>query len=272
MAVEILERVNALKPLDKETQARLNTGYGSLLFTTADFQKASVLLKHGISFWRELKNKKEEALTITTLADLTHGMGDDETGMKYAREAYDLAVGLNEPHVELQCMIMVVYGLVASKKTQEARPLVKKALKMAEELDNLYLIMISHHMLGDCELMEGKYYEAEQEYSLSLKATLKYGDRSYSCMEMTGLAMSVSGQGRLAKALRLNATVNKTASLSGYWIPEEVPQVFWQELIQKHIVGARKILGEELTSKTEQEGRSMSFDESVQYALSIEID
>jgi len=179
---------------------------------------------------------------------------------------------LNDPHVELQCMILVVYGLVASKKTQEARPLVKKALKMAEEFEDLYLIVFTRHMLGDCQLIDGKYYEAEQEYSLSLRATLKYGDKSYSCMEMTGLAMAVSGQGRFVKALRLNATVNKIATQSGYWIPEEVPQVFWQELIQKHIVGARKILGEELTGKSEAEGRSMSFDEAVKYALSLEID
>ena len=272
MASEILERVTALEPADKETLARLNTGYGSLLFTTADFQKASVLLKVGISYWRELKNKKEEALALSTLADLTHGMGDDETGMSYSRGAFDLATELNEPHVELQCMIMVVYGLVASKRTQEARPLVKKALKMAEEFEDQYLIVFSQHMLGDCELIDGKYYEAEREYNLSLKATLKYGDKSYSCMEMTGLAMSVSGQGRLVKALRLIGAVNRIAAVSGYWIPEEVPQVFWQELIQKHIVGARKILGEELTDKTEAEGRSMSFDEAVKYALSFEID
>jgi tetratricopeptide (TPR) repeat protein len=272
VAIEILERVVALKSENKETQARLNTGYGSLLLTTSDFQKASVLLKHGLSIWRELKNKKEEALTLANLADLTHGMGDDETGMKYSKNGYDLAIELNDPGVELHCMIVVVYGLVASKKTREARPLIKKALKLAEELDNLYLVEISHHMLGDCGLMEGKYDEAEQEYGLSLEATLKYGDKSYTCMEMVGLAMSVSGQGRFVKALRLNATVNKTASLFGYWIPEEVPQVFWHELIQQHIVGARKNLGEELTHKTEEEGRAMSLDEAVEYALNFEMD
>jgi hypothetical protein len=91
-------------------------------------------------------------------------------------------------------------------------------------------------------------------------------------MEMTGLAMSVSGQGRLVKALRLNATVNKTALSFGYWIPEEIPQVFWQELIQQHIVGARENLGEELTCKTEEEGRSMSLDEAIEYALNFEKD
>jgi non-specific serine/threonine protein kinase len=272
MAIEILERVIASKPEDKETQARLNTGYGSLLFTTAEFNKAAQLLKDGVSLWQELKNKKEEALTLSTLADLTHGMGDDETGMKYSKEGYDLAAKLNDPGVELQCMIVVVYGLVATKKTQQGRPLIKKALKMAEDLDNLYLIVVSHHMLGDCDLMEGKYHDSEKEYGLSLKATLKYGDKSYTCMEMVGLAMSVSGQGRLNKALRLNAAVNKAALSFGYWKPEEVPQLFCQDLIKQHIVGARQKLGEELTNKTEEEGRAMSLDEAVEYALDFERD
>lgn len=71
----------AAKIEDKETQARMNTGYGSLLSTAGDLQKALDLLKHGLSLWRELKNKKEEALILAAMADLLSAM-DNEASIK----------------------------------------------------------------------------------------------------------------------------------------------------------------------------------------------
>lgn len=271
IAIEILERVVAIKPMDKETQARLNTGYGALLYTTAYFQKAEDILKQGISLWRELNNKKEEALTQSNLADLIHGIGDYETAMKHAREAYDLALEIKDPGVELHCMIMVVTGLVFSKKTAEARPLLKKALKLAKEQQNLFLIVVTYHLLGDCSLIEGNYHESEQEYGLSLKASLQYGDSSYTCMQMTSIAMAVAGQGRLGKALRLNASATNTALASGLWVPEEVPVAFWKELVLQHLVGTREKLGEELAEKYEEEGAAMCFKDAIEYAINFEI-
>jgi tetratricopeptide (TPR) repeat protein len=250
----------------------LNTGYGALHSTTGEFQKSLDLFKYGLSLWQELKNKKEEALMLASLSDLLHGMGDDEAGMKYSRESYELAVQLNDPVVELNSMIVVTFGLVCAKNTSEARPMIKKALKMAVELENLYLIFVTHHMLGDCALMDGIYIESEREYGMGLETTLKYGDTSYTCTEILGVAMSVAGQGRYAKALRLNATATRAAVSFGSWIPEEIPIVFWHEMVVKLIHGTREKLGEELTNQYEEQGRAMSFDEAVKYALNFDID
>jgi len=272
MAIEILEKVIALNINDKETQARLDSGYGAMLATTGDFQKALNLLKHGLSLWQELENKKEEALGLAALSDLLYGMGDDEAGMKYANEGYSLAVELNDPGVEITCMTVVGFGLVCLKKTGEARSAARKLLKLAEELENLYIIFTSHHMLGDCALIDGEYHESEREYGDGVKTTLKSGDTAYTCVDMCGVAMSVAGQGRYAKALRINAAATGKAISFGSFVPEALPLVFWHELVIQHIVGTREKLGEELTQKYEEEGRSMGFEKAVEYALDFEKD
>ena len=158
------------------------------------------------------------------------------------------------------------------KKTGEARPMVRKALKIAEELENLFSVFLVHHMLGDCAWIDGKYLESESEYGMGVKTILKYGDTSYTCIDMLGFAMSIAGQGRYAKALRLNAAATKTALIYGFIVPEEIPIEFWHELVMQHIVGTRKTLGEELTNKYEEEGCALSFDEAVKYALNFKID
>ena len=272
MATEILERVIASDIGDPGTKARLDTGYGSLLVTAGDFQKALHLLNNGLSIWRELENKKEEALILASITDLYYSMGDNEAGMKYANEAYSLAVKLNDPGVELFCMSLVPFEFVCSKKTAKARPMVRKVLKMAEELENLYIIFLAHHMLGDCALIDGIYPESEREYGQGLETTLKYDDTAYTCTEMLGVAMSVAGQGRYAKALRLNAAATRNALSFGSWVPEDIPLVFWHELVLQLIVGTREKLGEELTQQYEEEGRSMSFEEAVDYALDFDRD
>ena len=272
MAIEFLENVIAQKPGNKEVLARLNTGYGSLLFTTNDFKKATDILKQGVLLWRELKNKKEESLSLANLAELIHAMGDIETAMKYAREGHELAKELNDPSIELHSVIAVITGLVFTKRTEEARPLVKNAIEIAEKQQNLFLIASTQHLMGDCGLMEGKYQEAERDYGLSLKASDKYGDTGYACMQITSIAMAVAGQGRLEKALRLNAAATKTAKTLGHWIPDEVPVEFWKELVDKHIIGTRKKLGKNLSDLSEKEGQAMSLEEAVEYALNFEID
>lgn len=271
-AIDILENVVASKPRDKETNARLNTGYGSLLFTTAGFQKAVVVLQRGVLLWRELENKKEESLTLANLAELVHGIGDIEAAMKYAKEGLELARELNDPSIELHSVIAVITGLVFSKNTQEARPMVRNAIKLAEDQQNLFILTTTHHLMGDCGLIDGKYDEAERDYGLSLEASIKYGDTSYTCMQITSIAMAVAGQGRLEKALRLNAAATRVAVSKELWVPEEVPVAFWKELVIQHLVGTRNKLGKELSDKIEEEGRSMSLDVAAKYALNFEVD
>ncbi|MFO7671904.1 MAG: helix-turn-helix domain-containing protein [Bacteroidales bacterium] len=272
MAIDILENVVASKPMDKETQARLNTGYGSLLFTTAGFRKAVVVLRRGVLLWRELENKKEESLTLANLAELVHAMGDIEAAMNYAKQGYELARELNDPSIELHSLIAVITGMVFSKNTQEARPLVRNAIKLSEAQQNLFIITTIHHLMGDCGLIDGKYEEAERDYGLSLEASIKYGDTSYTCMQITSIAMAVAGQGRLEKALRLNAAATRVAVLKELWVPEEIPVAFWKELVIQHLDGSRNKLGKELSDKIEEKGRSMSLDEAAKYALNFEVD
>jgi tetratricopeptide (TPR) repeat protein len=272
MAIEILEKVIASNIDNRETQARLDGGYGILLVTAMDFQKSLNLLQEGLSLWRELGNKKEEALTLGSISDLLYGMGDNEGGLKYGKESYALAVELNDPGVELSCLTIFSFGLVAFKKTEEARPMCRKLLQMAKELENAYVEFVAHHMLGDCALMDGIYKEAEREYGEGVRTTLKSGDMAYTFTDMCGVAMGLAGQGRYTKALRVNAAATSKAKSFGSWIPEDVPLVFWHELVIKLIVGTRETLGEELTKKYEEEGRAMSFDEAVKYTLDFDKD
>ena len=80
------------------------------------------------------------------------------------------------------------------------------------------------------------------------------------------------GQGRHAKALRLNAAATGIAKANEFIIPEESEVTFVKELAHQHIVSTRHKVGELLTMRYEEEGRTMSLAEVVEYALDVETD
>ena len=105
-----------------------------------------------------------------------------------------------------------------------------------------------------------------------VRITASYGDIFYNCIEITGVAMSLAGQGKYGKAVRLISAVNRIAKKAGLTSTEDFPLQFWQEQIQKHIVGSREKLGEELTVRYKAEGEVMDLDETRNYALDFQED
>jgi hypothetical protein len=169
-------------------------------------------------------------------------------------------------------MLPLSQGLVNLKRFNEARTIAGEIISNAESLGNYFGMFAGHHNLADCALMEGKYLESEQEYGTGIEIVMQYQDMVPVLVELTGIAMSVSGQGRYAKGLRLNSAATVAAMKTGTLIPEKMGLLFWQEQVQLHIVGARKKLGEKLTKKYESEGLEMKLQEAIDYALDYERD
>jgi hypothetical protein len=145
-------------------------------------------------------------------------------------------------------------------------------LALAEKMDSQYGIAAVHHLLGDCAILEEQYIESEREYGKSLLSIFRLGDTLQTCFEIFFVAMSVAGQGRHAKALRLNAAVTSIAQANQFNIPEESAVSFMKELARQHIVGTRNRIGELQTMKYEEQGRNLRLAEAVEYALNVETD
>ena len=264
----ILEGIISEGSARKDAKAKILYGYAWIL--AADFHQFSKvikLMKKSLLVWRRLHNKKEEAVVLADLAMTTYGSGDDQNGMKYAVMAYELAEMVNDPGTLLHCMLPLSQGYVNTRQFAKARPIAEKIVIAGEKLNNLHAQFLGTHNQADCALMEGKFHESERRYARGLQITREYDDMLYTCVELTGLAMSVAGMGRHKKALRLMGAANELAVKAGIMSSEEFPLVFWQEQLKIHIKGTREKLGEELTGKYESEGSAMDLDEIIRYAL-----
>ena len=230
------------------------------------------MFKRGADLWSELGMSDEKAVALADLAVGYYGNGEDKIGLQIAEEAHETAQFLEDKAIILYCMLPLSQGYVNLKRFAKARSIAEEVIKTGEELKNLYAQFVGHVNTADSALMQEKFTEAEMEYGRSIEICQSYGDFIYICVSISGLAMAVAGQGRHAKALRLIEAVNKIAEETGLMSPEDIPMKFWQEQIKKHIIHTREQLGVKLARQYEEEGRLLSLEQAVEYALDFEKD
>jgi tetratricopeptide (TPR) repeat protein len=196
--------------------------------------------------------------------------GDYETALKYSQEGLEMAKETENQGLINHCQIYVCTILVHTKQYEKGRPLVEEVLIEAEKLNQLHVIEGAYHLLGDCTLGMGDYEEGEKRYARGIEVSYGQGNVMYAATDIQGVGFAVAGQGRLAKAIRLDAAARVKYAELGIVIDGML--AFWDEWIETYIGGAKKEVGEVLAQQYVNEGKAMSFEEAVAYALDFEKD
>jgi tetratricopeptide (TPR) repeat protein len=261
-----------LKKIDKsEEYARSLLGLGMILWFTGDNQTRSInLLNESLDIWRQSNNLQEAAYVLAQLSFSHHIFGDHETGIKCSEQSLDSAEITRNPMLINHCLTALCTSLICMKKFDQAKPVAEKLLVSSEELKQPYGLLRAHHYISDCALAGRNFKDAEKKYGLAVKTSIKYGDIVQATHDLHGVAFSISGQSRWAKAIRLNGAVCEKYITMGISMPGTI--TFWHEWIDIYIEGAKKQVGEELTRKYEEEGRNMGFEAAVEYALDFDKD
>jgi len=270
IAIDFLERAMA-EPVDKtEAYARVLYGLGIIFCYSSHKQRAPNLFKESLPLLRQFKNYREEAVALSWLGTFQVGHGVQKAGFKNIEESIKIARTIGDQYLINSCLISVCQSLAHSKMFKQARPMAEALLVSSEKLGHAYGIEAARHFLGDCELGEGNYKEAEKKYALVIKTALEHGFPFYAVVDLQGVAFALSGQSRLMKTIRLDAAAREEAKMIGASLDGLVQ--FWDEWIDTYIESAKKKLGEELTLKHEEEGRNMGFEAAVAYALDFDKD
>jgi hypothetical protein len=148
--------------------------------------------------------------------------------------------------------------------------LVEELLVSSEELEQPWGMYCSRHYHADCAQGINDFKEAEKRYGLAIETAMKYGYILCAVTDIQGVAFALSGQSRWAKSIRLDAAADQKYKELGVSIKGAVK--FWDEWIETYLDGARKEVGKELTRKYEAEGKNISFEEAIEYALAFDRD
>ncbi|MGH2756765.1 MAG: hypothetical protein ACRDI3_03145, partial [Actinomycetota bacterium] len=117
------------------------------------------------------------------------------------------------------------------------------------------------HYLADCPLLRGDFAEAETRYARALARHYEAGFAAYNVSQLVGVAMAAAGRGDHARAVRLAETAYARREALG--MTGESPVMFWRNLQEWFIGGARACLSAVQLDEATRTGRAADFDEVV---------
>jgi non-specific serine/threonine protein kinase len=267
---EYLEKALSKNPEETEAYARNLYGLGYLTFYFKDIETVLKLLDESLYLWQHFRNPFEEAVVLSLLSMCHQQLKEFKVSFSYSKQSLDLARELGKPGLINHALTYLCVAMVHSSQFTKALPYVEELLASSEDLKLTSGMIAANHLLSDCTLGLKDYVEAEKRYGHATQTANKYGILFQSYADLQGIAFALSGQGRWAKSLRLNAVAIHMFKSIGIEIYGIWP--LWDGFIDTYIDMARKEVGQDLTQKYEEEGKAMEFDRALDYALDFSID
>jgi predicted ATPase len=269
---DYLEKALSSDTKKSEAYARILPDLARILwYSSGDHSRALSLMKESLGIWRKFKNLREEAFVLSELGKHASAAAKDyEASLRYSEKSLKIARKVGDSGLLNNCLAQLCQSYICLQKFEKAKPFVEELVISSEKLEQPWEIVLSHHFSGDCSLGSKNFKEAETKYGIAVSSALKYGVITYVAFDLQGVAFSVSGQSRWAKAVRLDAAARKIFDQIGFKIDGAAE--FWDIFISTYIEYAKNQVGEELARKYEEEGRNMELEAAIEYALDFDKD
>src|SRR5215213_331660 len=283
-------------------RARASLGLGYLALMQGAYTHAAESLQGSLSLYREAKDRRGEAYALCFLGwiaadryelDRAKGLLEESLALsRVAGTARDVSVALNA-----LAMLEVYRG-----EYERARAMQEECLRLAREAGDVQIIAVLTYNLGLTAAMTGEYERAKAAYEEAQELFCEVGDRDMAalangrlgflalarddpdqaeelCVEtirelheraripgldfaLDVLAGVAAARGEIPRAARLWGAAAAFREVNNIpWLAEE------REMIEPRIEAARTRLEEAIWHEEWKQGRAMSLDQAVDYAL-----
>jgi tetratricopeptide (TPR) repeat protein len=242
-----------------QIEARALTEAGLLASEEGDADAAVALGRKAVSVARLLEEPLALASTLRWLGLWLSETGDRDAARQAVRESIALArrFGLDRAYAEGLHFLAEVELLEGA--FERAAALLTESLQLHNAAARDSLAAQTGHSLGDAQLEQGRFDEAGATYRQSLARAWATRDARDCAYNLAGLAASVAASGDIEAAGRLWSAVRQFEEQRGALINSTSRQRYERRFDAVDSAALENAL---------EHGRSMTFDEAVEYALS----
>ena len=250
--------------VDTRAQALLTAGY--MACWQGDFAAGRAPLREALDLYRRLENGAGVACARHGLGFVAMGRGN------LALAGARFADALQEAkEAEAKWVASFAFHFLAIVHTYQGE--YAQAVSFFEEGDALLREMggykqglaFSQFHLGRIARLRGKHEAARAHHAEGMRLFAAAGDRRGIGYSLAGLAALAAAEGRLARAARLAGAVAAVEAVLGSFLEAPLAVEYEQSLAT-----VRAALDEEAFAATAAEGRAMSPDEAMAYALAAD--
>jgi predicted ATPase/class 3 adenylate cyclase len=257
------DRLLALPSAAARTAARAKglTGAAGIAYWQNDYPAATAWYEEAEAIFRELGDKPGLADALYNVGSMAAIAGD----MQRVRTAFDEGAGIAREigHDQLVKLYLEAEGYMAfmSDDFETARRLLGEALALAEQGDDLLVIVTGHHTVGQVARLQGRYADAAGHYRTAIRMAQRLGDTVALTEPLQGLAAVLIATGDAERGVRLLGAHAAIREQAGGGPPPE-----WLRLGDP-FSEAKAQLGEERYDSAWEAGRAFSVDQAVADAL-----
>jgi len=259
-----LARLLDAAPIGRPARELARGMYSAAIFAIpqGDYAAGKRLLQESLALYREIDDPHSAAHVLGALAWLSLEQGHYPDAEGLAREAADCAQATGDRMLLFRSLCWLAIALRGQGLSAEAREFYEQSLAQARELGAPWEIGSVLKEIGRAECDEGRHDLAEKHFAESLAILHGLGNRAGVIDSLEGLAGVAAATAAPRRAARLwgaaDASRHEIASVrsAGEGITYE-----------RQMKPVREILTAEAFDRAWDEGRAMSLDDAVRYAL-----
>jgi predicted ATPase/class 3 adenylate cyclase len=235
---------------------------GTLAAQQGDYEQARLLYEQSLAIRRELREKPQTASLLSNLGIVARFRGE-----------YDLARTLHEEGLAIRRELRDKWGIAVSvnnlgnvaldqNNLAQARAWLEEALALQREVGDRWSVANALNNLGNLARAQGDYRSARSLYHESLAIYQEFGDKRALAYLLEDMGCTEALQNRPERALCLigSASILREAVGSPLSATE-------MKKIESMLELAHRLLDETAQARAMGQGRSMTLEQAVQYAL-----
>ena len=241
---------------------RWKLGYAVRL--RGDYERAKELVEGSLAFSREADDKIGIADALLELGAISFLLGDHERAKEHGEEGIVLCRELGYTLRLADHLGNLGYALILEGDYERGAALNEEVAALSRERGYKGGLDWALGILAWAALLQGDHERARISYRESLNLCKELGDKMVAQTSLDGLACISAAEGACERAARLFGAAEVLGEAVGPLAPEE------DALRAPYFVMARSQLDEASWQGTWEEGRAMSMDQAIEYALSEE--
>jgi predicted ATPase/class 3 adenylate cyclase len=237
---------------------------GYLAQSRHDLERARPSLEQSLALARELGDKRGIAQSLYGLGQIARDNGDYERATKLYEESLVVSREMGDKYFISNSLHTL--GILANYRSDPARAVafLEESLAIRKEIGDKGSVSQALRSLASVALSQKDYGRAAELYkeSLSLQKRVPHKGSVAECFE--GLAQAADGQKESERAARLLGAAER--------LREGLPSPAPRELrkMEQSVTKVRGALGEEVFRMKWAEGRAMTLEQAIEYALTAE--
>jgi non-specific serine/threonine protein kinase len=238
---------------------------GTMAQGEADWRSAEPLLDESMTLFRELEDKLGSAQALIGAGLVAVGQGHPERGNPLLQEGTDLFLDMGERWYASVTLSFLAVGRFGQGDLTRAKQLAEQALALAREIGDPHTTSIACHAGVAVAQAERDHERARRLLQEGLVLAAEAGNETNVAYSLEGLAAAAALGGNLARATRLwgaaEALLEKIEAAAYIYAPD--PSAY-----QARVRAARARLDEAAWQTAWTEGRAMTPERAIEYALS----